>query len=296
MTVVADEQVLIGTAATISAQFLDQDGDLAEPAGTVTVGIVDEAGATVVAAGTATTTGSTGVRTYTLSAAATSTTRNLVATWTNGTTSTTTRTEVVGGYYASVRTIRESDPVLEDPRKYPAAQVVAARRAVEREFEDFCAVAFVPRYRRVRLDGTGRTEIVLPDSELRTVRSVREYDSDGNFEAYTAPELATIPASRSGVAVRTDGELWEKGRSNVVVEYEHGYDRPPTDVLEAFFLRVRDVLNRSNRGVPDRATTFTSDVGGTYSLLVAGRGGSITGIPDVDVVLKRYSRRIPGIA
>jgi len=61
-------------------------------------------------------------------------------------------------------------------------------------------------------------------------------------------------------------------------------------------MRLRDVVNRAHRGVPDRASTFTSDVGGTYSLLVAGRGGSITGIPDVDVALRRHSRRIPGIA
>ncbi len=296
MTVVADEQVLNGTAATITARFHDQDGDLVEPGGVVTVGVVDEAGATVVAAGSATTVGSTGVRSYTLTAAATSVPRVLVATWTNGTTSVTTRTEVVGGFYASVRQIRDSDQVLDDPRKYSSAQIVSARRSVEREFEDYTNVAFVPRYRRVRLDGTGKVELVLPDTELRSVRSVREYDSDLNFEAYTETELAAIPASRAGVAVRTDGELFERGRSNIVVEYVHGYDRPPADVLEAFYLRVRDLLNRANRGVPDRATTFTSEVGGTYSLLVAGRGGAITGIPDVDVVLRRYSRRIPGIA
>jgi len=296
VTVVADEQVLSGTAATITARFHDQDGDLTEPGGVVTVGIVDEAGTTVVAPGAATTVGSTGVRTYTLTAAATAAPTVLVATWTNGTTSTTTRVEVVGGFYASVRQIRDSDAVLDDPRKYSSAQIVTARRSVEREFEDYTAVAFVPRYRRVRLDGTGRVELVLPDAELRSVRSVREYDSDLNFETYTNLELSAIPASRAGVAVRTDGELWERGRSNIVVEYLHGYDRPPADVLEAFYLRVRDILNRQNRGVPDRATTFTSEVGGTYSLLVAGRGGSITGIPDVDVVLKRYSRRVPGIA
>lgn len=296
MTVVADEQILTATAATLTARFYDQDGDLTEPAGTVTVGIVDEAGTTVVAAGTATVVGSTGVRTYTLAASATAQTRILTATWTNGTISTTTRAEVVGGYYASVRQIRESDDVLDDPRKYTSAQIVTARRAVEREFEDYCGVAFVPRYRRARLDGTGKDELVLPDTELRSVRSVREYDEDNNFETYTQTELAAIPANSAGVAVRTDGEIFERGRSNIVIEYEHGYDRPPADLLEGFFLRVRDVLNRQNRGVPDRATTFTSDVGGTYALLVAGRGGSITGIPDVDVVLKRYDRRIPGIA
>ena len=296
MTVVADEQILRGSAATISATFRDQDGDAADPSGTVTVGVADEAGTTVVAAGTATTTVSTGVRSYTLTPATTADLRVLVATWTDGTVTTTTRTEVVGGYYASVRAIRQSDPVLEDPRKYPAAAIVAARRAVETEFENYCGVSFVPRYRRVRLDGTGDDEMTLPDLELRRVLSVREYDGNLAYVDYTPAQLAAIPAAPNGVAVRTTDHVFLEGDRNVVVEYEHGYDRPPADILEAFFLRVRDVLNRSNRGVPDRATTFTSDVGGTYSLLVAGRGGSITGIPDVDVALRRHARKVPGLA
>ena len=296
MTIVADEQILSGTAATITARFYDQDGDLAEPSGTVTVGVVDEAGTTVVASGAATTTGTTGVRTYTLAASATDVPKVLIATWTNGTISTTTRVEVVGGFYASVRQIRDSDAVLDDPRKYTSAQIVTARRSVEREFEDFTRVAFVPRYRRLRLDGSGNQSLVLPDAELRSVLSVREYDIDNGYIAYTQAEVASIPADPAGIAVRTDRDVFEFGRSNIVIEYLHGYDRPPADVLEAFYLRVRDILNRQNRGVPDRATTFTSEVGGTYSLLVAGRNGSITGIPDVDVVLRRYSRRIPGIA
>lgn len=296
MTVVADEQILRGSAATISATFSDQDGDAAEPSGTVTVGIADEAGTTVVAAGTATTVGATGVRSYALTPAATADLRVLVATWTNGTTTTTTRTEVVGGYYASVRAIRQSDPVLDDPRKYPAAAIVAARRAVESEFEDYCGVSFVPRYRRVRLDGSGDDELVLPNIELRRVVSVREYDATLNHYDYSPGQLAAIAATPNGVLVRMDDYVFLEGDRNVVVEYEHGYDRPPADILEAFFLRVRDVLNRSNRGVPDRATTFTSDVGGTYSLLVAGRGGSITGIPDVDAALRRYARKVPGLA
>lgn len=255
MRVVADEQVLRGTSATIAARFRDQDGDLVEPAGTVTVTVTTAAGASVVAAGGATTSGSTGVRYRALTATQIGQVDELVAVWTDGTSSTTTRVEVVGGYYASVREIRDSDPVLADPRKYATAQIVAARRAVETEFENYCGVAFVPRYRRVRVDGTGTGELVLPDPELRSVRSVREYDDDGNYEAYSAAELAAIPAAASGVAVRTDDDAFELGTANVVVEYEHGYDRPPSDIVEAFFLRVRDVLNRSNRGVPDRATS-----------------------------------------
>jgi hypothetical protein len=78
--------------------------------------------------------------------------------------------------------------------------------------------------------------------------------------------------------------------------YEHGLDRPSGEAVDAFHTRVRDVLNRANRGLADRTTTYTSEVGGTYSLAVAGRNGSLTGIPDVDVVLKGLMRATPGVA
>ena len=122
------------------------------------------------------------------------------------------------------------------------------------------------------------------------------FDLRRDIRFATRVQSAEWIESDASWTVRTDRDVFEFGRSNIVIEYLHGYDRPPADVLEAFYLRVRDILNRQHRGVPDRATTFTSEVGGTYSLLVAGRNGSITGIPDVDVVLRRYSRRTPGIA
>jgi len=293
---VATEQILVGASAVLTGTFRDQDGDLAEPAGTMTVGVAAADGTAVLAAGTATTTTATGRRTVALTAAQNDELELLTATWTNGTVTQTTTVEVVGGYYASVKEMRESDDVLADTRKYPAVDLVAARRAVETEFEAFCGAAFVPRYRRVRLSGNGSEELVLPDPYVRSVRSVRVYDTDGNYEAFTQAELDAIVVNDSGIVVRTDSDAFEYGNQNLVVEYEHGLDLPPADLLEAFYLRLRDRVNRSMRGVPDRATTFTSDVGGTYSLLVAGRGGSITGLPDVDVALRRNSRRIPGIA
>lgn len=297
--VAADEQILVATPATLTGRFYDQDGELAEPSSTVTVSVTAADGTVVLPSGTATTTGTTGVRTVGITAAQNSRLDLLTATWTDGSTTRTTTIEVVGGYYASVRAIRDADDVLADTRKYPAALVVEARRRVESEFEDFCGVSFVPRYRRWRMAGTGTQALQLPDRMLRSVRKVRDYGlgiSTSSYYDLTAAQLAAIPASPEGVAYRTDGLWFWKGTDNVVIDYEHGYDRPPTDLQGAFMLRVRDLLNRHNRGVPDRATTFTSDVGGTYSLLVAGRGGSLTGIPDVDVVLKRYSMRVGGIA
>ena len=295
-THVADEQILAGAAATLTASFRDQDGDLADPASTVTVKVVRGDGSTVLAAGTATTNAGTGLRTVALPAASNTQPELLTCTWTDGTVTLTTTVEVVGGYYASTKQMRDSDEVLADTRKYPAATLVAARRKVEGEFEDYCRAAFVPRYRRVRLDGSGDEEQLLPDPYVRSVRSVRVYDTDGTYEAFTSTELAAIEVNDSGVVKRTDGDTFDRGEQNIVVEYEHGLARPPADLADAFMVRLRDVVNRAHRGVPDRASTFTSDVGGTYSLLVAGRGGSITGIPDVDVALRRHSRRIPGIA
>lgn len=295
---VADEQILRGSAATITAVLRDQYGDPADPSGTVTVGVVDAAGATVVAAGTATTAGDTGVRTRALTAANTASLAVLTATWTDSgdSSSHTTTIEVVGGFYASPAEIRSADLTLTDPTKYPDTRIRSARTEVEYEFERVCGLAFVPRYRRVRLSGNGRVDLKVPDPYLRRVRSARLYTSATTYNTLSSDELAAIPADEAGRAVRTDGGTWADGYDNIVIEYEHGLDRPPQDIVGAFLLRIRDRLNRDRRGVPDRATTFTSEAGGTYGLLVPGQRGSITGIPDVDQVLVEHTFESGGFA
>lgn len=294
---VADEQILRGSSATLSAYLRDQHGDPAEPSGAVTVGVAAADGSVVLAAGSTTTSGPPGVRQRALTAAQTSTLGVLTATWSDAGDASThiTTIEVVGGYYLSTEEIRGLDESLSDSEKYPASRVRRARQLVEWEFERFCGVAFVPRYRRIRLSGNDREELLLPDPRLRTVRSARVYTGATTWNAFSAGELAAVPADESGIAVRTDGEYWPAGVDNIVIEYEHGHDRPPPDVLGAFVTRLRDVLNRERRGVPDRASTYTAEAGGTYSLLVPGQRGAITGIPDVDVVLSAH-RVVRGIA
>jgi hypothetical protein len=73
----------------------------------------------------------------------------------------------------------------------------------------------------------------------------------------------------------------------VVVEY--GLGGVPSDVLRAALTRGRHFLAAPTSGVPDRATSITMDGGGTIALTTPGLRGSKTGIPDVDVVLARYS-------
>jgi hypothetical protein len=48
--------------------------------------------------------------------------------------------------------------------------------------------------------------------------------------------------------------------------------------------------------VDDRASTFNAGAdGGTYSLVVPGRGGSYFGLPEVDATVQEYNLRL-GVA
>lgn len=284
MLPVADVRIVTGAPATIAGELVNQDGDPITTSAPVTVGVVDLAGAVVLPPGTATATPTTAptVRTVELPPAAQ--VGLYVATWTDGTSSSTTIVEVAGRHYAGPRAIRASDPSLSDPASYPDARLVQARRAVEDEFERVIGYALVPRagLHEVRVDHC--SALVLPHLEVRSIVSAT-LDGDSILpDVDLDPETGVVTFSGQSAT----------GLLRIV--YTHGLDRPSGEALEAFFTRARDVLHRDNRGLSDRTTTFTSDVGGTYALAVAGRNGSMTGIPDVDVVLRGLARRTPGLA
>jgi hypothetical protein len=283
VTPIADQRIQLGTVATARAQLVDQEGDPVDPSGAVTVHVTDLAGANVVAAGTATTSPSYDLTVHQVTLPRADDLDLYTATWTEASgAELTTTIEVCGRFYASPTAIRASDEILSDTSAYPDWKIIQARRAVEDEFERVIGYALVPRIAVHTVDVAVVRSVTLPHVEISSVRTVT---LDGvalaGTELEQGPGVLHIPAG-------CDGSLR--------VVYEHGLERPNGEALDAFYTRVRDVLNRANRGINDRATTFTSDIGGTYSLAVAGRGGSLTGIPDVDVVLRGLSRRTPGIA
>jgi len=282
MPITAEEQVTVGSTATVSATFHDQNGEpLVSISGTVTVGVERSDGSTIIAAGGATT-GSGGSRSVALPAGATDRPDVLVATWTNGTATVVTLIEVVAGFYASVAQIRASDPVLADDEKFTDADLRAVRHLVETEFERITGRAFVPRFARYRMPVSGNA-IVLRDYEVDEPSvSVSTLDAEGVGTTYTGD---SVVLGRSGV-VRLSGRIC----STCAVSYVHGFHRPPADVLGAFYLRCVDVLSRPFKGQDSRTETFTNaDNGGTFTLIVPGMKGSQTGIPDVDVVLAGYT-------
>lgn len=293
---VADQQVLRGAAATLSWQYLDQDGEAADP-GVVTVGVTRADGTVVVAAGAATAGTGDDPRTVTLTAAQTASLDLLVATWTRTADSTThtTTIEIVGGYYFTISQLRAREPSLADEQKYVTDDLQALRREIEGEFEAITEVAFVPRYTRQRVDGSGCGHVLLPTTHIRRIVAVAELNSDGTTAyTWTAGEVGNIRVAEVTGKVYSPARDFPSGGQNLVVAWEHGYDRAPADIVQAAMLRLRHRATRPRSAVPDRASTFQVEGGNVYRLDQAGRHK--TGIPDVDAVLDRYSMAIPGVA
>jgi hypothetical protein len=153
-------------------------------------------------------------------------------------------------------------------------------------------LSFVPRFRRLRLDGNGTAELQLPDPLVRTIRSVRVFTAPTVYRDLTGDQLTWLATGPDSVLRRTDHGVLLEGRQNVLVVYEYGCDRPPPDVVDAALLRLRFALQQKKSGIPDRATSFVSADGGTFRLDQAGTYK--TGIPDVDAVYSRYSELFKG--
>lgn len=297
---VADRQILRGVAAMLSWQPTGADGEPAAPAGAVTIGITKADGTTVVAAGTATTGTGSSPRTYAL--AAMNTLELLTVTWTDtGDGSTHAQlVEVVGGFWFSVADARAADRNLTDTTIYSTERILAVRAEVEAELESMppngTGQAWVPRYRREAVRGTGLQDLIVGEVQVRAVRSVTAYEADGSVASvFTPAELAELVPSAWGTIRRSRGNVWSTSYL-YVVEYEHGHDRPPADLRTAAVRMLRHRLNSHASGVPDRAESFVNDAGGRFVISTPGVRGAITGIPEVDVAIKRHRFNRYGIA
>lgn len=268
---------------------------------TATVTITKADGSAVVTAAAATH-GSAGVFTYAL-AGQSALDRYAVAwtaTFSGSAVTETDYLEIVGARYFNLADARASDSTLSDTSKYPLAALEVARLETEAEVEQICDRAFVPSYRRVYLDGSGTSDLLLTDAawaaagrsaaDIRTIRSAKMASQyGGTYTALTAGQLAACYVTPDGSLRRTDGGIWTEGPGTVLIEHEYGLDAPPSELVRAMYTRFRVRLNINKNGVPERATSFTIADGGVFRLDLPGAWK--TGIPDVDAVYSRYSRR-----
>jgi hypothetical protein len=269
------QQILRNTQAT-----LEIDRPPGPATGSVTVTITKADGTTLMS-GTATLAGNT----YTFTLPPQPELDRLSVTW-SGTwggvvQSVVTTAEIVGGYLFRVDTARQyGDQVLADTTKYPDDVIEAARAEITDLFEQVCDVAFVPRYARDVLDGSGGYAIRVFNRRCSRVIAAT---MDG--VALTSSELADITVRPSGWLVRKSG-AWNysfTGR-NITVAYEQGWPIVPADIALAGLVLCRYQLVSND--ISDRMVAFDNDLG-TVRLSVPGPGRP-TGIPLVDDTLRRY--------
>lgn len=297
MSTQATQRLLRGKPGTLIGTLTDSQGDPVAAGGTVTAGVVSASGATILAPGAATTpAGDTGVYQVAVTAAQTALLDRWVATWIDSAGNTeVTAHEVCGGFLFGLAEVRASDLTLNDTSKYPDSAILDLRQAVEDEVEFICDVAFVPRYRRVILDGTATVSIYVPDSRVTLIRSVAVIQRSGQSIWFTTAQLAALNAQLPGddsddfQLQRNDGGIWDEGRRNVIIEYECGYPGPPLELKKAGLRRLRYSLNQNKTAIPDRASSFITEGGTLFKLDSAD--AFKTGINDIDAVYSRYSTR-----
>ena len=288
-------RIVRGVATTLTLTVLDQSDNPANAAGTMTIGVADAAGTAIVAAGTAT--ANPGIGKYTYALAAQAALGVLTATWTNGALTWTTTHEVVSSRYYTTSDAQASHDELADGGDFNDADIIAKRDAVEAEIERITRMSFCRRRTRLSVDGTGTPLLELPVRYVRRVVSATILASYGSASstALTAGQLGAValddadpPDSCTGIIVRTDGATWPSGRRRIVVDVEHGFDDPPPDLRVAAMRLAYWRHHERNTEVLDRALSFGAS-GGSYQL--AQPSEYSTGIPVVDAVLSRYSRR-----
>ena len=192
--------------------------------------------------------------------------------------------DVVAGTDAPYFTIGEARKLspLQDSAKYPDADVDAARVLAESALEDACAVAFVPREFTARIDGRGRTDLLLPVVRPLAVTAVTV---DGS--ALSAGDLAGLELYDDGRLYFANGWTW--GRRNVIVTGTHGYPAVPPLVKRAALRLAKWALVDSP--VSDRATSMTTEDGTTQFLVTARVRQAVFDLPSANAVVELYGMR-----
>lgn len=283
-------EILEHTQATLDIVFSAGYAD-----GTVTITITDANGTVVVNAANATK-DLTATGRYTYNLAPQPQLAWLVATW-SGTFAgvaqsistgagqndgTPAEVQVCGGHLFTISQLRAlGDAALSNSTTYPDETLIDARSRVTTLFEDFCGIAFVPRYGRCKLDGNWRQTVWLPNGRISALTSVT---IDGT--ALTTDQLTLTAFYPSGQIYRWGWWPITYLPQNIVVEYEHGYPYTPQDLARAAMIQARYELGVTE--FDQRATSHQTELGLTR--IAQPDEDHPTGIPWVDATLLRYRK------
>ena len=268
----ARQRIVAGTAATLTWQAVDQDGEPADP-GTTTVAVAGSARTVVLAAGTATTVSGT-ARTVAIAAQSLD---QLTVTWTGATATATATVDVVGGVYFTTAQLRADQTSVIDTVRFTTAEIVEARTITETIFEQRTRTAFVPRF--AVLTSTRGSKIAR--TGIRAVRWVQTVDDTYYTTAADIEDLVTI--TQAGLDCAQSVER---------VGLSYGFDACPADVRKAAMLYTRHILaEAAASGIDMRAIATSAPDGQAFGAVTPNRANAVTGIESVDEVLRAYYYR-----
>lgn len=180
---------------------------------------------------------------------------------------------------------------LANETKFPDADIIAARAEVEEFIEKVCERAFVVRTKTVQIDGSGTSELALPDLRVNAITAVTVTDSTGTETIYDATALADLRVTDYGFLRRKSLGYFTQGYGNVEVTYTYGVETPLPIKRAALILLVNRLIPSD---ISDRAQSFVNE-SGTLSYSSAN-GNKPTGLPEVDAILAKYSDNRVSIA
>lgn len=270
------QRVVRNTGATLRHTFY-VDGVATAPTGTVTVTVAKADGTTLVS-GNATV--ATTEASYVL--APQTTLNNLTVTWA-GTVSAVARTEVdyveiVGARYLTDQELTSLRDIAGQAHKFTFDDLREKLTEFEDIAEEYCGVAFVRRYARDLLDGSGVSRVYVSRRPARSLLSVHVAGSSYStslFTLYTHGVLDYLTGSFTSPTV---------SGLNIAVGYEHGLDRPPPKIVHAAKQWIRSTLfaDRSGVGRDVLSITDTQTGGSTRYSTPDWDAGRPTGFLEVD--------------
>lgn len=260
------QRIVAGTAATLSWQAVDQDGEPSDP-GTTTVEVTRSDGSSVIAAGTA----ATAVGALRTIAIDPQDVDELTAVWTGTTAVETTFIAVVGGVYFTSAELRDEQPSVVSTVEYPLARVLKMRQVIEVVFEQSTGVYFVPRFQQI-----------APSNGFCRQRGVREVRwvrlTNGTF----------VTTNLDSYVERTAGGVIVLSTAVDLVGLVAGFARTPEDIWRVAMLAVRHLLTSNSLNMDYRVMAVSNPDGSMSQYATPGLSLWVTGIPEVDEALKRY--------
>jgi len=287
------ERVLRNTAATVSVTFYNGSSPV-EADGAVTVVAKKADGSTLFSTNA---TNDVAVGKYTTVIPAQTNLNIITMTWIGTFTGTpislTTQVEIVGGFYFSIGELRAYESTFSNLVKYPDERLATARDQVEAEFEDICHRAFVPRFWRESSVEVDTDEDMLWMEKPEAIRFTTLSQSGQDLISYyNSGYLIRDKNSPRGIHVINSALNlfnYDTMYYPISAEYEYGLTTVPIPIKQKALKRAKQFILGQNSTIDERAVTMLIPDIGQVNLATPGERGLETGVPDIDVVLRRYT-------